>query len=89
MAELKSNTFPPLWRRGVYEAIYRRRDMRKFLPRPIPDKLLRRVLRAAHQAGSVGLMQPWRECPGSFHNEAKLHQADRPSEMVIGAIDEA
>lgn len=59
MAELKSNTFPPLWRRGVYEAIYRRRDMRKFLPRPIPDKLLRRVLRAAHQAGSVGLMQPW------------------------------
>ena len=59
MAELKSNTFPPLWRRGVYEAIYRRRDMRKFLPAPISDKLLRRVLRAAHQAGSVGLMQPW------------------------------
>lgn len=59
MAELKSNTFPALWRRGVYEAIYRRRDMRKFLPRPISDKLLRRVLRAAHQAGSVGLMQPW------------------------------
>lgn len=57
--KVKSNTFPPLWRRGVYEAIYRRRDMRKFLPRPIPDKLLRRLLRAAHQAGSVGLMQPW------------------------------
>ena len=43
----------------MYEAIYRRRDMRRFLTRPVSDKLLRRILRAAHQAGSVGLMQPW------------------------------
>ncbi len=59
MSELTSNMFPPLWRRGVYEAIYRRRDMRRFLAKPVSDKLIRRILRAAHQAGSVGLMQPW------------------------------
>ncbi len=43
----------------MYEAIYRRRDVRRFLSRPVSDKLLRRILRAAHHAGSIGFMQPW------------------------------
>jgi len=43
----------------VYEAIYRRRDVRRFRPDPVPDTVLRRILEAAHHAGSVGLMQPW------------------------------
>lgn len=51
--------FPPSWRRGVYEAIARRRDMRTFLPDPIPPATLARLLAAAHHAGSVGFMQPW------------------------------
>lgn len=34
--------------------------MRHFLPDPIAPELLTRLLQAAHQAGSVGLMQPWR-----------------------------
>lgn len=45
---------------GVYRAIYQRRDMRHFLPDPIPEALLQRLLAAAHMAPSVGLMQPWR-----------------------------
>ncbi|OAI10787.1 5,6-dimethylbenzimidazole synthase [Methylomonas lenta] len=45
---------------GVYRAIAERRDMRHFLPDPIEPELLARLLLAAHQAGSVGLMQPWR-----------------------------
>ena len=45
---------------GVYRAIYERRDMRHFLPDPVEPEVLMRLLRAAHQAGSVGLMQPWR-----------------------------
>lgn len=45
---------------GVYRAIAERRDMRHFLPDPIAPELLARLLQAAHQAGSVGLMQPWR-----------------------------
>lgn len=45
---------------GVYRAIAERRDMRHFLPGPVDPLVLRRMLQAAHQAGSVGLMQPWR-----------------------------
>ena len=48
-------------RRAVYRAIRERRDVRcGFLPEPIPDELLHRLLEAAHNAPSVGLMQPWR-----------------------------
>ena len=34
--------------------------MRHFLPDPVDPTILTRILQAAHQAGSVGLMQPWR-----------------------------
>jgi len=34
--------------------------MRHFLPEPVDSEILHRILQAAHQAGSVGLMQPWR-----------------------------
>jgi 5,6-dimethylbenzimidazole synthase len=47
-------------RRGVYRAIYERRDVRShFLPDPVPDDVLGRILDAAHHAPSVGFMQPW------------------------------
>jgi 5,6-dimethylbenzimidazole synthase len=47
-------------KRGLYKAIYLRRDVRRhFLARAIPDVVLRRLLDAAHHAGSVGFMQPW------------------------------
>ncbi len=47
-------------KRAVYRAIYERRDMRReFLPEPIPDDTIRKLLDAAHHAGSVGFMQPW------------------------------
>jgi 5,6-dimethylbenzimidazole synthase len=45
---------------AVYRVICERRDMRHFLPDPIDEALLARLLGAAHQAPSVGLMQPWR-----------------------------
>ncbi len=45
---------------GVYRAVYERRDIRKhFLPTPITQAMLRKLLNAAHHAGSVGFMQPW------------------------------
>jgi 5,6-dimethylbenzimidazole synthase len=48
-------------RRAVYRAITERRDMRRFTPDAVvPDDVLVRLLRAAHAAPSVGLMQPWR-----------------------------
>lgn len=45
---------------GVYRAIAERRDMRHFIDQPISAAILEKLLQAAHQAGSVGLMQPWR-----------------------------
>ncbi len=47
-------------REAVYRAIFERRDVRRnFLPTPISDEVLTRLLNAAHHAGSVGFMQPW------------------------------
>lgn len=45
---------------AVYRVIAERRDMRHFLPTPVVPEMLTRILQAAHQAPSVGLMQPWR-----------------------------
>ena len=47
-------------RDAVYKCIFNRRDVRgQFLPDPIPDQVLARLLTAAHHAPSVGFMQPW------------------------------
>jgi 5,6-dimethylbenzimidazole synthase len=45
---------------AVYRVIAERRDMRHFLPTPVAPEILTKILQAAHQAPSVGLMQPWR-----------------------------
>jgi len=55
-----STEFSAAERRGVYRAIYERRDVRSnFLPDPVPDAVLGRLLDAAHHGPSVGFMQPW------------------------------
>ncbi len=61
MASNKSrdNSLSPEIRRGLYETIFRRRDMREFRPEPVADAVLARVLVAAHHAASVGFTQPW------------------------------
>lgn len=47
-------------RDAIYQAIFSRRDVRgQFLPTPVPDAVLSRILTAAHYAPSVGFMQPW------------------------------
>jgi 5,6-dimethylbenzimidazole synthase len=61
MEMTKAAGFDECERRAVYRAIRERRDVRRgFLPEPMPDELLCRLLEAAHSAPSVGLMQPWR-----------------------------
>ncbi|MBA3032079.1 MAG: 5,6-dimethylbenzimidazole synthase [Gammaproteobacteria bacterium] len=45
---------------AIERVIRERRDMRHFLPDPLPDGLLLRLVAAAHLAPSVGFMQPWR-----------------------------
>lgn len=47
-------------RDAVYKTIFNRRDVRgEFKPDPIPEDVLTRILTAAHNAPSVGFMQPW------------------------------
>ncbi|MFB9241137.1 5,6-dimethylbenzimidazole synthase [Massilia antarctica] len=45
---------------AVYRAIAARRDVRHFVPGAVDEALFARLINAAHQAPSVGLMQPWR-----------------------------
>ena len=45
--------------RGLYRAIYSRRDIRTFKSDPIPPEVLARIILAAHHGPSVGFMQPW------------------------------
>jgi len=57
---MSDHAFSEAERAAVYKAIVSRRDVRReFLPDPIPEAVLRRILSAAHHAPSVGFMQPW------------------------------
>ncbi|MGE7957177.1 5,6-dimethylbenzimidazole synthase [Pseudomonas sp. NPDC089530] len=57
---MTDNAFSAAERDAVYRAIAERRDMRHFTGGTVEPQVLRRLLEAAHQAPSVGLMQPWR-----------------------------
>ncbi len=53
--------FTAVDRESLYRIISARRDMRHFTPNTkVDDEVFARILRAAHQSPSVGLMQPWR-----------------------------
>jgi 5,6-dimethylbenzimidazole synthase len=55
------NEFAQAERDAIYRAISSRRDVRRgYLPKPLPEPVLTRLLGAAHCAPSVGLMQPTR-----------------------------
>ncbi len=57
---IQTTRFTSEERDAVYKCIYNRRDVRgQFLPDPIPDEVLARILTASHHAPSVGFMQPW------------------------------
>ena len=57
---MNDHAFPAADRAAVYRVIGERRDMRHFAAGSVPDDALARMLTAAHEAPSVGLMQPWR-----------------------------
>ena len=55
------HAFSDAERAAIYRTIFNRRDVRgQFLPDPVPDEVLARIMLAAHHAPSVGFMQPWR-----------------------------
>jgi nicotinate-nucleotide--dimethylbenzimidazole phosphoribosyltransferase len=95
---------PQRWRyddarlQAVYDVIAERRDIRRFRPDEVTDDVLERILTAAHQAPSVGLMQPWRliiirDIATRSHVRAlaqreRLRQADRFDERARHFLDQ-
>src|SRR5579872_2106520 len=95
---------PQRWRyddarlQAVYDVIAERRDVRRFRPNEVADDVLERILTAAHQAPSVGLMQPWRliiirDIATRSHVRAlaqreRLRQADRFDERARHFLDQ-
>lgn len=75
---------------AVYRVIAERRDMRHFLPAPVDSETLARILNAAHQAPSVGLMQPWRFIRITDASiRSSIHQlVDEERKMTAQAIGE-
>lgn len=57
---MSDHAYRPEDREAIYRVIAERRDMRHFAGGEVAAELLARLLEAAHQAPSVGLMQPWR-----------------------------
>ncbi|WP_432473437.1 5,6-dimethylbenzimidazole synthase [Amphritea sp. HPY] len=55
-----SKAYSATEREAVYRVIAERRDMRHFRSDAVDPDIIKRMLIAAHQAPSVGLMQPWR-----------------------------
>ncbi|SHO43674.1 5,6-dimethylbenzimidazole synthase [Nitrosotalea sinensis] len=52
--------FSPEEKDGFYKAVFSRRDVRShFTSDPIDEKILTKILNAAHHAPSVGFSQPW------------------------------
>jgi 5,6-dimethylbenzimidazole synthase len=77
-------------RKAVYRVIKERRDMRHFNSDPIDPDILKRLLMAAHQAPSVGLMQPWRiiRITDLSLRQAIKMQVDEEKDLTAKALGE-
>lgn len=75
---------------AIYRVIAERRDMRHFCGEDIPVAMLQRLLQAAHQAPSVGLMQPWRfiRISDSTLREKIYHLVEAERRLTADALDE-
>ena len=51
---MKKTDFPPEQLRGLYRAIYERRDIRQFRDDPVPSEGLARIIKAAHHGPRWG-----------------------------------
>jgi 5,6-dimethylbenzimidazole synthase len=57
--DLPPGSFSETEKEAIYRVMRSRRDVRRFLSDPVPADVMRRILAMAHQAPSVGFMQPW------------------------------
>jgi 5,6-dimethylbenzimidazole synthase len=82
--------FDEVQKEAVYRVIGERRDVRKgYLPEPLPEELITRLLTAAHNAPSVGLMQPSRFIVIRSHEvRSRIHAAFREANEQASTIYE-
>jgi nicotinate-nucleotide--dimethylbenzimidazole phosphoribosyltransferase len=86
-------------RNALYAIVAARRDVRRYRPDPVPNAIVERVLKAAHEAPSVGHSQPWRfvivtdpqrrETAAWLSDRERLRQAklfDRQSERQMADL---
>ena len=71
---------------AIYRVIEQRRDMRHFTNVPVDPDILKRLLKAAHFAPSVGFMQPWRFIRITDNNFRKEIHALVEEERIATAI---
>ncbi len=91
MPQTDSLLFSAADRETLHNIIAARRDMRHFLPdRTIDDEVLIRIMKAAHSAPSVGLMQPWRfiHIKDKMLRENIARLADEEIQKTSDAMDE-
>ncbi len=75
-----NTTISELEREALYKVIYSRRDVRgQFLPDPVPEEVISRLLDAAHPAPSVGYVS-------FFHATPELEQAGRLPRMELETL---
>jgi 5,6-dimethylbenzimidazole synthase len=84
----RDQAFDAAQREAVYRVIGERRDVRRgYLPEPLPEELMTRLLTAAHNAPSVGLMQPSRFIViRSRDIRSRIHTAFREANELASAI---
>jgi 5,6-dimethylbenzimidazole synthase len=93
---MSAGPFAEAERQALYRVIEARRDVRHFRPDALPPDVLWRILGAAHQAPSVGFMQPWnfivitsaevrRQVRASFEerNRAELEKVPTPERQDL------
>ena len=73
----------------VSTAVDRRRSTRAFLPRPVPDAVLRDVLSRALRAPSGGNTQPWHVYVVSGDAKAALAAAAKAKALETGGVPSA
>jgi 5,6-dimethylbenzimidazole synthase len=90
MVKPRVNEFTPGEREAIYRVIRERRDVRSgYLPRPLENEVLLRLLNAAHMAPSVGLMQPWRFIlVRDEAQRARVHEIFLRARKAAGALYE-
>lgn len=73
----------------MLDVIYKRRSIRKFVPRPVSDEIIEKIIRCGMQAPSAGNGQPWQFVV--IRNRETLHKITEfhPYSQMLKTADAA